>query len=1616
MDFLDKQILAPKSWEKFEDLIQALFAEVWNDPVAKKHGRRGQPQHGVDVYGEPHGAGGPLHGVQCKGKDIGYGPHVKATIQEFDAELAKAEGFEPPLSHWTFATTAPDDAVLQAHVRNVSRARRAAGKFTVDVAGWGSLHFLLAKHPSVIRQFYPEHLPVEQDDWKLLTDASAQALQSIEDTLSHGDVSLSLIRAELSREASAAAKANPIVRLTGEGGSGKSGLVRRLTTGFSGPIVAIVDSRTTAKSLKAHLTELGIGSAPADLVEAAGGDGALLVIDGADRLLLSHRRGVVVDMLRCIGSSPNKDAWRIATTARHYQGRDLVADALKDAGFSDVGIQVQVTMAAEEDAEVIGSAFPAFARLLSRRDLAQQNRSLFIVRELLRRRLAPESAPTEMDAAGAWATLDLGDGDWTARRTKALSQLGRQLIADPWRRPPQADFDPVGLQLLVEEHSVVLLPNLDAVSLRHDVHEDWLVARALHNVRHRLPGELKSAGEPLWWLRAVRLCGQLLLEAGDIAGWVELLGALESAPDIDPAWARAVLVAPLYSERAEDILPRLEATLLENDARLLGRLLETLVVFETRIDARLLSSPVFEDMDETQRYRIAAHFKIPQLSSWIAFLRWSLPRWERWPASLIPQLSDVAAIWSRALRDTANWMSEEIAGIAARWLKEIEDASQWQRWEDRRVPFNTELERHHGWDVAAKTLRDVLVESVQSAPATVEAYLERAAGEPHLHKARTQLLETPGRVPALLPRAWVDMCVTQFVPKRPRVRAGPDRLIQPDFFAFYEMHDAGIRNDQGFFPSSPLRGGFADLFKADEEQALRLLHRLEMRASVVYRWFMRCNERRRPLPLTLQMPWGEYRLWGDAAVYRWSRGVLGSHVLGSAYLALDDWLHEQAAAGRPIEELLKLTVQNNGLVAIASPCIGLIAEHINSGDSIDFAGPFLAEPRLWDYDIRRHIDDRGIAHRIGFWSRDLHFDAAERIYQRHAARQPLHHSLLLPFRLKASSVAQDRFDERRARWSAADLAEYEAELTDAALVAEREERVARCISDSDPKQIQVEPVEGGLQVSIAPPKEAEEKIEAMTLHQRLLEDASRLANWVMRSREASEPDSRFSIEEAMGFASALAAELHTSEAPDEFGLIRRMAGTGIVGTAAIAANFAPPDLRQRHRDWIEEWLIAGALMHRAPEDEQITVNEAIIPDDPQVLGAWGLAALASRGLASAEADETVFGLAVQRLHAVTEAVVDGLAWDARPDFARGVHVAALDSCIIDVGHWWRGDDERRKAADRTARLRRRVVKRAMEGLASELVPLRPPPPFSMQWIRSGKHFWSVKRLKLRSKRVLDWGKAAAVLKRVDWARLADTPQRQAAYADYLGALANWTRTYAEEDTNRYDSQFPYEWGYALARETGRLAASCGNDSAWKQLTVFTERDRSEDLVSNYLDAVAHELMVSGREPDERFWSAWRGAAEWVMERTIPKKRGRHDDVSQALRAAGLVGPYLTPIPPDWPYLEQVLPWVDQWVERTVHLPAAAYSALDVAQRMTPEQRLHWFVPWLERWTRAAGADESYWSYYALGDKAAALLRPLPGSDAQVRHKVRQYLGVMADAGSIVARELMPSFATARPSG
>lgn len=155
MQFRAKQIAPPKDWGTFEDLCHALFKRVWQDPLAQKNGRRGQAQHGVDIFGSIEGNRHTYRGIQCKGKESNYGS--KAEWSEVLAEVVKADTFSPKLDNWIFATTAPVDANLQKAARELSVKRSAKGQFSVDVLGWEEIQALMVEAPEVIAEFYPEH-------------------------------------------------------------------------------------------------------------------------------------------------------------------------------------------------------------------------------------------------------------------------------------------------------------------------------------------------------------------------------------------------------------------------------------------------------------------------------------------------------------------------------------------------------------------------------------------------------------------------------------------------------------------------------------------------------------------------------------------------------------------------------------------------------------------------------------------------------------------------------------------------------------------------------------------------------------------------------------------------------------------------------------------------------------------------------------------------------------------------------------------------------------------------------------------------------------------------------------------------------------------------------------------------------------------------------------------------------------------------------------------------------------------------------------------------------------------------------------------------------------------
>jgi tetratricopeptide (TPR) repeat protein len=152
------QIPPPQNWQDFETLCCDLWRRIWKDQDTRKHGRQGQPQQGVDIYGRPNREE-KWAGVQCKGKD-NYSDK-SLSHSELIAEVKKALKFVPPLSEFTIATMAPRDVNLQELARKITTEHQKQGLFSVTISFWDDIKDRLAEFPDVIEIHYPQLLSTE---------------------------------------------------------------------------------------------------------------------------------------------------------------------------------------------------------------------------------------------------------------------------------------------------------------------------------------------------------------------------------------------------------------------------------------------------------------------------------------------------------------------------------------------------------------------------------------------------------------------------------------------------------------------------------------------------------------------------------------------------------------------------------------------------------------------------------------------------------------------------------------------------------------------------------------------------------------------------------------------------------------------------------------------------------------------------------------------------------------------------------------------------------------------------------------------------------------------------------------------------------------------------------------------------------------------------------------------------------------------------------------------------------------------------------------------------------------------------------------------------------------
>ncbi len=134
----------PKSEDEWEDMVLDAMRLVWQDPNAQRNGRRGQRQHGVDIFGV---ADGRHVGAQAKNMD-------KFSETEAKDEIAKAENFQPKLQALHFAVAGPRDAVFQQFIRLLSADRVARGAFPVHVMYFDDICQELSRQSDLVTKYW----------------------------------------------------------------------------------------------------------------------------------------------------------------------------------------------------------------------------------------------------------------------------------------------------------------------------------------------------------------------------------------------------------------------------------------------------------------------------------------------------------------------------------------------------------------------------------------------------------------------------------------------------------------------------------------------------------------------------------------------------------------------------------------------------------------------------------------------------------------------------------------------------------------------------------------------------------------------------------------------------------------------------------------------------------------------------------------------------------------------------------------------------------------------------------------------------------------------------------------------------------------------------------------------------------------------------------------------------------------------------------------------------------------------------------------------------------------------------------------------------------------------
>ncbi|MCB9954498.1 MAG: hypothetical protein H6848_01225 [Caulobacterales bacterium] len=672
-----------------------------------------------------------------------------------------------------------------------------------------------------------------------------------------------------------------VVEISGPSGAGKSGLLRAAIEAREAVsrIMVLMPDRTPAGGWPAMRAQFGIEATAEELLSDLACDGGgYLCIDGLDRFRDGAQRKTVIDLLRAALHCPGVTVLFTAQPGWEEEGALWIGEEL----FTQLSARgrMRVEGLDDEEAEALAKAAPQLASLLRPDHPARAlARNPLKLRLLVSARLDTAEAVSEAALAKDWLAAGAGIGERTKgeihSRKRVLHAVANGLIdnaglVDVSGQDAQAVAELIADEVLVEIHP-------DRVRFRHDLFADWAVACVLVDDPYAINRLVLDAPPPFWMARGFELACRMVAETDDYEAWRRLLERLETK-GVAPGWAGFALLALVRSERADTLLVRFGALLLEDQGCRAARLIRRFVASHTQS-----ATPLFKEV-LPEGITAPEGMTIPSGPEWMRMIVWCLQRFDYLGAKALSAAVDLFKNWLAL----AAFGERTVTPVLLDRYADILIADMEHR--DRPLPRYgdplPEIKYAVSGD-ALETARLHLALWAAFSPEAAARYLNAVKESKRPEAAMSQILEFPGKLPGAAPEEFAGAFLSALDDDDEEDEHFPRRPGRRRSYAL-------SRIDRPFVLGRCGNGVFTDILQAAPGTGVTFIRTLTNHA---------CSSEEGEPDFSVQLL-GKTRRINSLFSYGWSRGRGPSAMLTKALSALEHWAHRRLDDGETLEAVI----------------------------------------------------------------------------------------------------------------------------------------------------------------------------------------------------------------------------------------------------------------------------------------------------------------------------------------------------------------------------------------------------------------------------------------------------------------------------------------------------------------------------------------------------------------------------------------------------------------------------------------------------------------------------------------------------------------------------------------